>query len=108
MIRATSGEDALKQMLAREFAVLLIDVMMPGLNGFQLADLVRARPATRHVPVIFLTSMGFDPNAVSQAYARRAVDYLVKPFEPEALRSKVAVFIDLYVKNQELRAQTEL
>jgi signal transduction histidine kinase len=108
LVRATSGEDALKQLLDHEFALLLVDVMMPGLNGFQTTDLIRSRQATRDVPIIFLTGMGFDPNAVSQAYARKAVDYLVKPFDPDALRSKVAVFIDLYVKNQELRAQTEL
>jgi len=108
LVRATSGEEALKQLLNREFAVVLIDVMMPGLDGFQTTDLIRARPETRHVPIIFLTGLGLDPSAVSQAYERKAVDYLVKPFEPDALRSKVAVFIDLYVKNQELRVQTEL
>jgi signal transduction histidine kinase len=107
LVRATSGDEALKRVLDREFAVLLIDVMMPGLNGLETAELIRGRAATLHVPIIFLTAADPVPQLVSQAYARGAVDYLVKPFDPEILRSKVSVFIELFLKNQELRAQTE-
>jgi signal transduction histidine kinase len=88
--------------------VLLVDVMMPGLDGLETANLIRARAATRHVPIIFLTAAEPSSQAVSQAYARGAVDYLVKPFDPAILRSKVSVFVELFLKNLELRAQTEL
>jgi signal transduction histidine kinase len=108
LVRANSGHEALSRVLDREFAVLLIDVMMPGLNGLETAELIRGRAATRHVPIIFLTALEPASQLVSQAYARGAVDYLVKPFDPEILRSKVSVFVELFLKAQELKAQTEL
>jgi signal transduction histidine kinase len=107
LVRATSGDEALDRVLDREFAVLLVDVMMPGMNGLETAELVRGR-ASRHIPIIFLTAGEATSELVSQAYARGAVDYLVKPFDPEVLRSKVSVFIQLFLQSQELRAQTEL
>jgi signal transduction histidine kinase len=108
LVRASSGEEALRQVLLREFAVLLIDVMMPGLDGLATAQLIRSRASTRHVPIIFLTGMDLDARSMAQGYARGAVDYLVKPFDPDILRSKVAVFVELFLKNQELKAQTDL
>jgi signal transduction histidine kinase len=108
LVRATSGNEALRHLLFHDFAVLLIDVLMPGLDGIATAGLIKNRPATRHVPIIFLTGLDTKAQDISQAYALGAVDYLVKPFDPDILRSKVAVFVELFLKRQELQVQTEL
>jgi CheY-like chemotaxis protein len=105
MLRATSGEEALKHVLARDVAVILMDVQMPGLDGLQTAALIKKRERSRHVPIIFLTALHREPANVFQGYAEGAVDYLLKPFEPEILRSKVAVFVELFRKEQTLKAQ---
>jgi CheY-like chemotaxis protein len=90
-VRATSGNQALSRVLEREFAVLLIDVLMPGLTGLETADLIRRRGAARHLPIIFLAPVEPTPQLVSEAYARGAADYLVKPLDAEVVRSKVSV-----------------
>jgi len=108
LVRATSGKEALRHLLFHDFAVLLIDVLMPDLDGIATAGLIKNRPATRHVPIIFLTGLETKAKDVSQAYAQGAVDYLVKPFDPDILRSKVAVFVELFLKRQELQVQTAL
>jgi PAS domain S-box-containing protein len=108
LVTARSGEEALKHLLTREFAAILLDVRMPGLDGFETAELIKARERTRHVPIIFLTAISEEDRQVFRAYETGAVDYLFKPFEPEVLRSKVSVFIDLHRKNQELNRQAEL
>jgi PAS domain S-box-containing protein len=108
LVRANSGEEALRRLLQHEFAVILLDVQMPGLDGFQTAELIKQRERTRHVPIIFLTAISKDAENVFRGYDAGAVDYLTKPFNPNVLRSKVAVFIELYEKTMELQRQQEL
>ena len=96
LVLASSGEDALREMLRHDFAAVLLDVRMPGMDGYETATLMKSRERTRHVPIIFLTAN--DPDEVSsrRGYDVGAVDYLYKPFDPVVLRSKVEVFIDLH------------
>ena len=108
LVRAESGEEALRHLLQDEFALILLDVQMPGLDGFQTAELIKQRERTRAVPIIFLTAISKDAENVFRGYETGAVDYLLKPFEPEVLRAKASVFIDLWQKTVELRRQSEL
>lgn len=108
VVRASSGEEALKHILFQDFAVVLIDVMMPGLDGIATAGYIKNRPASRHLPIIFLTGLETRQQEIVLAYAKGAVDYLIKPFDPDILRSKVSVFVELFLKRRELQAQTEL
>ncbi|MBJ6763450.1 PAS domain S-box protein [Myxococcaceae bacterium JPH2] len=108
LVRATSGEEALKHLLHRDFAVILMDVQMPGMDGFQTATLIKQRARTRTTPIIFLTALSRDAEHVFKGYAHGAVDYLLKPFDPEILRSKVSVFVDLFLKEQQLQRQGAL
>jgi diguanylate cyclase (GGDEF)-like protein len=96
LVRADSGEAALRALLHHEFAAVLLDVRMPGMDGYETAALVKARERTRHVPIIFLTASDTDDRAARRGYGAGAVDYLFKPFDPVVLRSKVSVFIDLF------------
>lgn len=97
LVRAHSGEEALKRLLEDDFALILLDVEMPGgLSGFETAKYVKHREKTRHVPIIFLTAFGEDPERMFQGYETGAVDYMHKPFIPAVLRSKVSVFVDLH------------
>jgi PAS domain S-box-containing protein len=102
LVAVTSGEDALRALLERDFALILLDVQMPTMSGFEAAALMREHPRARSVPIIFLTAGAGDEFPVEQAYALGAVDYLTKPFNSLVLRAKVSVFIDLYRKNAEL------
>ena len=108
LVRASSGPEALKQVLAREFAVILLDVQMPGMNGFEAAQLIKARERSKHIPIIFLTAISKEEEYVFQGYTVGAVDYLAKPFNPDILRSKVSVFVDLYLKNQHIKRQEQM
>ncbi|MCP9487519.1 MAG: ATP-binding protein [Gaiellaceae bacterium MAG52_C11] len=108
LVRAASGEEALRHLLGDEFALILLDVQMPGLDGFQTADLIKQRERTRHVPIIFLTAISKDAENVFKGYESGAVDYLLKPFDSDVLRTKVAVFVELWQKTGELRRQAEL
>ncbi|GAC1354078.1 MAG: response regulator [Polyangiales bacterium] len=108
LVRATSGEEALKHLLNGDFACILMDVQMPGLDGFQTATMIRARPRTRGVPIIFLTAYSKEPSHVFRGYRTGAVDYLVKPFDPDVLRSKVSVFVDLHLAREQVKLQAEL
>lgn len=103
IVGAGSGEEALKRLLDEDFAVILLDVQMPGMNGFETAELIKSREKTRHVPIIFLTAISTEPQYMQQGYAAGAVDYLSKPFHPEVLRAKVAVFVELHQKEMRLR-----
>ena len=96
LVRAPSGEAALRAMLHEEFACILLDVQMPGMDGYETATLIKSRERTRHVPIIFLTAIDTDDRAERRGYGAGAVDYLFKPFDPVVLRSKVSVFIDLF------------
>ena len=98
IVRATSGEAALREVLHEDFAVILLDVQMPGIDGVETARLIKARTTSRHVPIIFLTAIDRDRRRVSEGYLSGAVDYLTKPFEPDALRAKVLAFIELWEK----------
>jgi PAS domain S-box-containing protein len=103
LVTAASGEEALKEVLRADFAVILLDVLMPTMNGFETARLIRSRPQSSRTPIIFVTAAPDAPGfPIEEAYALGAVDYLSKPVNPTVLRSKVAVFIDLYRKTQEL------
>src|SRR5439155_2607367 len=107
LLYAHSGEDALRELLLHDVAVILLDVQMPGLDGFETASLIKQRERTRHIPIIFVTAISKDEEHVFRGYSAGAVDYVFKPFNPEILRSKVAVFIELHEKNQQLRRQAE-
>jgi PAS domain S-box-containing protein len=108
LVNARSGEEALRALLHDEFACILLDVQMPELDGFETATLIKQRERTKHIPIIFLTALSKEEGHVFRGYSAGAVDYLFKPFEPELLRSKVAVFVDLHRKTKELERQAEL
>ena len=108
LVRALSGAEALKAVLARDFAVILMDVQMPGMNGFEAAQLIKARERSKYIPIIFLTAISKEEEYVFQGYTVGAVDYLAKPFNPDILRSKVAVFVDLHSKNQQIKRQERM
>jgi two-component system, sensor histidine kinase and response regulator len=103
LVKAHSGVEALRHLNHEDFAVILLDVLMPGMNGFEAATLIRQRDRTRYTPIIFLTAEGKTETEMFQGYAVGAIDYLVKPFVPSVLRSKVVVLIDLYRKNEQVR-----
>src|SRR5918995_2737791 len=108
LIRAESGREALKWLLTHEFAVILLDVKMPDMDGFETAALIRQRDKSRHTPILFLTAADNSQNHAVRGYAVGAVDYLIKPVVPEFVRSKVAVFVELAKKSELLRRQTQL
>jgi len=108
LVPVRSGEEALKALLVDEFAVILLDVVMPGMDGFETAAHIKRRPKTRDVPIIFLTAASAEPDHAFRGYAAGAVDYISKPFDPWVLRAKVSVFVELYAKNRQLREQAEL
>jgi PAS domain S-box-containing protein len=104
---ARSGADALRLVLQHDFAVILLDVLMPTMDGFETARLIGTREASKHTPIIFLTAVGLDVDMVYRGYAVGAVDYLVKPLNPDIVKAKVAVFVELFRKNRQLRRQDE-
>lgn len=107
LIKARSGAEALRFMLEDDFAVILMDVQMPGLDGFETAQLIRDRDRSRHTPIIFLTAYEKNDVQMLKGYALGAVDYLFKPVVPEVVRSKVAVFVDLFKKTEQVKQQAE-
>jgi signal transduction histidine kinase/DNA-binding response OmpR family regulator len=107
IVRAASGIEALKHALRMEFCVVLLDVQMPEMDGLETASLLRKRPKTRDVPIIFLTAISKDKSWVTRGYEAGAVDYLFKPYDPDTLRTKVATFVDLGKKNAAMRALNE-
>ncbi|GGV37733.1 response regulator [Actinomadura cremea] len=108
LVRARSGEEALKALLTDEYAVILLDVVMPGMDGFETARDIKRRKKTRDLPIIFLTAVNSDPDYAFRGYAAGAVDFISKPFDPWVLRAKVSVFVELHNKNKQLRDQTTL
>jgi PAS domain S-box-containing protein len=108
LLYAHSGEDALRELLLHDVAVILLDVQMPGLDGFETAALIKQRERTRHIPIIFVTAISKDEEHVFRGYSAGAVDYVFKPFNPQVMRSKVAVFIELHEKTEQLSRQAEL
>ena len=105
IVRARSGEEALLHLLRATFAVILLDVQMPRLDGLQTAELIKQREQTRHVPIIFITALSREAAYVFKGYAHGAVDYLLKPIDPEIVRAKVRVFCDLWVRGESIRHQ---
>jgi signal transduction histidine kinase len=108
LIRATSGPEALKKVLETDFAVILLDVQMPGMNGFEVAEIIKSRERSRTIPIIFLSAISKEDAYVFKGYSMGAVDYVFKPFNPDVLRSKVSVFVDLCLKQREIQRQGEL
>ena len=108
LVSAHSGEEALKCVLQHEFAVILLDVQMPEMNGFDVAQIIKSREKSRFIPIIFLSAINKEDSYVFKGYSMGAVDYVFKPFNPDVLRSKVAVFVDLYLKQEQLKDQAEL
>ena len=108
LVLAHSGEEALKCVLQHEFACILLDVQMPDMNGFDTAQIIKSREKSRYIPIIFLSAINKEDSYVFKGYSMGAVDYVFKPFNPDVLRSKVAVFVDLYLKQQQIVEQAEL
>jgi signal transduction histidine kinase len=109
LVRARSADEALLALLDHDVAVIILDIMMPGMNGLELAELIKQRRRTRDIPILFLTAHMVDEVDILRGYGTGAVDYLTKPIRPEILRSKVAVFVDLYRKTHALaRANASL
>jgi len=107
LFTAASGEQALKQVLERDFAVILLDVNMPGMDGLETAALIRKRGRSAHIPIIFVTADFNDDHHMAKGYALGAVDYIASPVVPEILRAKVKVFVDLYLLAQKARRQAQ-
>ncbi len=108
LVRAHSGDEALRLLLSHDFAMILLDVQMPGIDGFETARLVKSRERTKYIPIIFLTAISKDEAYVFEGYSVGAVDYMTKPFQPDILRSKVSVFVDLYQKQRQLATQADV
>lgn len=108
LIRASSGEDALRYLLDNDAAVVLLDVYMPGIDGLQTAELIRGREKSRDIPIIFLTANTTGQSHLSRGYSLGAVDYIVKPVDASILKSKVAVFVELFKKTHEVKRQARL
>jgi two-component system sensor histidine kinase/response regulator len=106
VVKAHSGQEALRQLLHSEVALILLDVQMPVLDGFQTAALIKQVERTRHIPIIFLTAISRDAEHIFKGYQHGAVDYLLKPYEPDALRAKVSVFVDLFQQSARLKLQS--
>src|SRR3954452_9614101 len=107
LVSANSGKEALKCLLQQEFAVILLDVQMPGLNGFETAKLIRAREKTKHTPIIFITAISQDSENVQRGYSVGAIDYIFKPFQPETLKQKIEKFVELHQKYEERVSKSE-
>jgi PAS domain S-box-containing protein len=107
VIEAHSGKEALRLLLKNEFAVILMDVSMPTMDGFETAALIRKRPSSEHTPIIFVTSIGNSPTQMYQGYSLGAVDYILTPIVPDVLRAKVSVFVDLWRKTEHIKQQAE-
>jgi two-component system sensor histidine kinase/response regulator len=107
IVKASSGKEALRCLLHQEFAVILLDVNMPGMDGFETAFLIRERKSSEHTPIIFVTAISDTENHVSRGYSLGAVDYILTPVLPDVLRTKVSVFVELFKKNRQLKRQAE-
>jgi signal transduction histidine kinase len=105
LVLAHSGDEALLNLLQGDFACILMDVQMPGLTGLETAALIRSCERTRHIPLIFITALSREAAYITRGYEQGAVDYLLKPVDPDILRSKVRVFVDLYLRGEQLKRQ---
>src|SRR3954467_12272779 len=107
LVRARSGTEALRCLLQEEFAVILLDVNIPGMDGFETAKLIRQRARNETTPIIFISAVNDTETHVSRGYSLGAVDYILTPVVPEILRAKINVFVDLYKKTQQIKRQGE-
>jgi signal transduction histidine kinase len=107
VFQASSGEEALALLLEHEFALAILDVQMPGMNGFELAELMRGTDKTRHIPIVFVSAAGKESNYAFKGYETGAVDFLYKPLDIDAVRGKVNVFVDLFRHRQEIQRQVQ-
>src|SRR6202034_3984922 len=107
LVKAHSGKEAVKCLLDDDFAIVVLDVMMPGMSGFETAHLIRQRESSRHTPIIFLSAMYTEDSDQFLAYSLGAVDFIIKPFVPDILKSKVGFFVDLFKKSREIQRQAE-
>ncbi|NVJ08945.1 hybrid sensor histidine kinase/response regulator [Myxococcus sp. AM001] len=105
LVLARSGEEALRELLRGEFACILMDVQMPGLDGLETANLIRARERTSYLPILFITALSREAAFVTRGYAQGAVDYLLKPVDPDILRAKVRVFVMLHLRGEQVKRQ---
>jgi PAS domain S-box-containing protein len=108
LVSVTSGAAALRELLVADFACILLDVQMPDLDGFELAELIKQRERSAHIPILFVTALSTEERHVFRGYSAGAVDYIFKPIDPDILRSKVGVFVELWEKNRQLREQADL
>src|SRR5437763_5182049 len=108
VVHASSGREALRRLLDHDFAVILMDVQMPDMDGFETAALIRDREKSQITPIIFVTAFERNDVQMFRGYSLGAVDYLFKPVRPEVLRSKVGVFVELYRKTEQVWRQAEL
>src|SRR5918912_421567 len=102
VVTAKSGEEALRHLLKSEFAVILLDVYMPGMDGYETAQIIREREQTKGIPIVFLSAVNKEAEHLLRGYSMGAVDYVFKPVDPVVLRSKIAVFVDLFAKSKEI------
>ncbi|MGZ8939984.1 MAG: hybrid sensor histidine kinase/response regulator [Limisphaerales bacterium] len=107
LVKVPSGEEALRILLRQDFALILLDVNMPGMDGFETAQMIRKRRSMEHIPIIFVTALSTTDADVFKGYQFGAVDYILTPFVPEILRTKVGVFVDLWKQRRELEARAE-
>jgi signal transduction histidine kinase len=105
LVLASSGDEALRALLLGDFACILMDVQMPQLDGLETAALIRARERTRHIPILFVTALSREAAYVTRGYQQGAVDYLLKPVDPDILRAKVRVFVELYMRGEQMKRQ---
>jgi PAS domain S-box-containing protein len=108
LVMVRSGTQALREVLHREFALILLDVQMADMNGFETANFIKQHPRSRHIPIIFITAVNRDAAHVFRGYSHGAVDYLVKPFDADILRSKTEVFVELFLRGEKLKQQERL
>ena len=108
LVRAQSGPEALRHLLNQDFAVILLDVQMPGMDGFETAQMIRSRPRSEYTPIIFLTALDRSDTSVFKGYSVGAVDFIFKPLVPDVLRFKVGVFVDLFKKTDEIQRQAQI
>src|SRR5438552_8281362 len=107
IVRAMSGPEAIEKLSEGDFALVLMDVAMPVLDGFQTVEVIRKRNELRHMPVMFLTALFRDAESAARGYALGAVDFITKPFEPEIIRAKVGAFVSLHQHNEQIQRQQQ-
>lgn len=108
LVKCMSGEEALRYLLKDDFAVIVLDVQMPGMDGFETAKLIKARERTKEIPIMFITATSKETEHFHTGYAAGAIDYMTKPFVPQILRTKIEGFVNMYISNKKLQLQTEL